>query len=267
MIRPRVERLYCEISGSGQPVLLLHSGLGDSRMWREVAAKLERRYRVYSPDLRGYGRSPLGKGRVSHVRDVERLLKAVHLGRTFLVGVSLGARVAAEFAALHPERVAGLVLASPVFPTIRWSARTRRWREREDQAARRGDVPSAINCVLRLWADGVGRRGASKRVRQRLRVMQFEAYRLPDVRETPQPPEAVIGRLRRSGVPTLVIVGRHDVPEVRDAARRFARTIRADMTSMDAAHLPPLERPATLARHVNVFITQVTARNAHHRLN
>lgn len=223
-------------------------------MWSDVVRNLDKDWRVVAPDFQGYGRSKLHDRTVSHVRDIEALVDALRLERALIVGVSLGARVAAEFAARAPQRFSGLVLASPVLPEIRWSARTRGLREREARAAGRGDIAVAIDSVVRLWADGVGRQAASRRVRALVRRMQEHAYRLPDVAEQPPSAESLTKQLRDAGIPTLVVIGRYDVPEVRAAARSLARTLGIDPIVMNTAHLPQLERPHLFSNIVKRFL-------------
>ena len=54
---PEGARLYYEVAGEGEPLLLLHAGVTDSRMWDEQFASFARHYRVIRYDLRGFGRS------------------------------------------------------------------------------------------------------------------------------------------------------------------------------------------------------------------
>ena len=58
-----------DVRGSGPPIVLLHAGVADRRMWDGVRETLERDHLVIAPDLRGYGRSALGDDDFSHVDD------------------------------------------------------------------------------------------------------------------------------------------------------------------------------------------------------
>src|SRR5947209_8694969 len=94
--------LYYEELGEGHPVILLHAGIADSRMWDEQMPVLAERYRVVRYDLRGFGRSKMVAGAFSHRADLAALLDALGIASAALVGCSFGGRVATEFALEFP---------------------------------------------------------------------------------------------------------------------------------------------------------------------
>ena len=101
-------------SGSGPAVVLLHAFPLSSAMWREQREALDGRYRVLTPDTRGFGGSPLGDDEPSLDRcadDVVALLDRLDLDRVVLGGLSMGGYVAMALLRRHPERVRALVLA------------------------------------------------------------------------------------------------------------------------------------------------------------
>jgi 3-oxoadipate enol-lactonase len=105
-----------EIKGEGPVVTLLHSvGLSTREGWRYQRDMLARSFRVLTYDFRGLGESTRGSGAVGadrFVNDLGLLLAALRIERTAIMGVSLGGFVAQKFAALHPGKVAALVLVS-----------------------------------------------------------------------------------------------------------------------------------------------------------
>ncbi len=102
-------------SGEGEPVLLV-MGLGAPLQgWEPQLPALAKRHRVICFDNRGVGRTdkPVGPYSVHQlVDDATGLLDHLGVGAAHVVGVSMGGMVAMELAALHPERVRSLVLAS-----------------------------------------------------------------------------------------------------------------------------------------------------------
>jgi pimeloyl-ACP methyl ester carboxylesterase len=103
----------------GATFVLLH-GLGGSHLsWVQVAPGLAGLGRVLAPDLPGFGRSPRD-GRATRLMDqrrwLSRFLDEVSPGPVVLAGNSMGGVVATLQAAMEPDRVAGLVLTSSVFP-------------------------------------------------------------------------------------------------------------------------------------------------------
>ncbi|ACY13415.1 type I polyketide synthase [Haliangium ochraceum] len=104
---------------SGDAVVCIHGHLDQGPLWTPVADRLAAQgLRVLAPDLRGHGRSPHGSlGLFEHLADLDALLAAQAPGRIVLVGHSLGALIAAFYAAARPERVAKLVLLDPGLPS------------------------------------------------------------------------------------------------------------------------------------------------------
>jgi alpha-beta hydrolase superfamily lysophospholipase len=91
-----VSDLWYEDVGSGPPVVLLHEGVVDSRIWDRVVPLLAGKLRVIRYDQRGYGRSPMWTGPYSPVDDLLSVLDAAAVQRAALVGASRGGRIALE---------------------------------------------------------------------------------------------------------------------------------------------------------------------------
>ena len=106
----------CERTGQGPALTLLHSvGLSTREGWRNQISPLSRHFSVLSFDFRGLGQSGRGTaplGVATFVSDLEELLDKLGVGRTALMGVSLGGFVAQAFALKRPDRVSALVLVS-----------------------------------------------------------------------------------------------------------------------------------------------------------
>ena len=86
--------LYYEAAGSGAPVILLHGGNLDRRMWDAQFALLRQRYRVIRYDARGFGRSSAADRPFAAHDDLAALFRALNLSRAALVGLSMGGRIA-----------------------------------------------------------------------------------------------------------------------------------------------------------------------------
>jgi 4,5:9,10-diseco-3-hydroxy-5,9,17-trioxoandrosta-1(10),2-diene-4-oate hydrolase len=100
-------------AGEGEPLVLLHGGGSDSRQWLDTMQELSRHYRVYAPDLPGFGKSgslpgTFGLHRLS--RFVDRFLTELGLHQVRLLGHSLGGFVALSYVLESPQRVERLVL-------------------------------------------------------------------------------------------------------------------------------------------------------------
>jgi 3-oxoadipate enol-lactonase len=98
--------------GGGAPLVFLHGGLLDSRMWEDQVSFFRTVFRTIRYDARGYGPSERTPGVFGPHEDLHGLLKVVNAEPAFLVGQSLGARTAVSFALEHPSAVRALVLVS-----------------------------------------------------------------------------------------------------------------------------------------------------------
>src|SRR5215213_4634821 len=98
--------LYYEIHGEGEPMILLHGGVGAIEMFGEVLPLLAEGRRVIAVDLQAHGRTA----------EIEHL----ELGKADIMGYSLGGGVALRTAIQHPEVVRKLVLVSTPFKRDGW---------------------------------------------------------------------------------------------------------------------------------------------------
>jgi pimeloyl-ACP methyl ester carboxylesterase len=231
------------------PIVLLHAGIADRRMWDPLWPALTAERDAIRPDLRGFGESTdRPDGALDPVADV---LETVDAARFDLVGASYGAGVAVQLALAAPDRVASLLLSGPggslyaeVTPGLRafWDA--------ENAALEAGDLDAAVQANLDTWVPG-----ADPAVRELVAIMQRRAFELTadwdDVEEVSDDP---LPRLAEIAVPTTVLVGGRDLDATQDTARRVAAAIPGArlIEWPDVTHLPSLERPdefLALLRH------------------
>jgi pimeloyl-ACP methyl ester carboxylesterase len=106
---------YYEIHGQGEPLLLLHGGLGSIDMFRPVLPTLAKGRRLVAVDLHGHGRTALGERPISLVDmgdDMAAILKKLGIAQVDAFGYSLGGGVAFRLAVQHPQMVRRLALVS-----------------------------------------------------------------------------------------------------------------------------------------------------------
>jgi pimeloyl-ACP methyl ester carboxylesterase len=109
---------YYEIHGQGEPLLLLHGGLGSIEMFGPVLPALAKTRQVIAVDLHGHGRTRLGDRKISLIDmgdDLAGVLEQLGYKQVDVLGYSMGAGVAFRLAAQHPDRVRRLALASMGF--------------------------------------------------------------------------------------------------------------------------------------------------------
>lgn len=114
-------QMYYEVGGEGEPLLLLHGGMGIGKDWRLVFPSDPEGYRLIVPDLRGHGRSTTPAGAFTFracADDVRRLLDHLKIDRVKAIGLSMGAKTLLHLSTAHADRVDAMVLvsATPHFP-------------------------------------------------------------------------------------------------------------------------------------------------------
>jgi pimeloyl-ACP methyl ester carboxylesterase len=119
---------HYDVRGQGEPLLLLHGGLGNSDMFEPLLPILGQGRQVIAVDLQGHGRSSLGNRPIrceAIADDVAAILKRVGRAKVDVVGYSFGGCVALRLAVQHPDLVRRLALVSTPFANDGWYAEMR----------------------------------------------------------------------------------------------------------------------------------------------
>jgi pimeloyl-ACP methyl ester carboxylesterase len=234
-------------------VVLVHAGGFDGRMWRPLADRLDTRFRLHMPDLRGHGGTPLPPGDYSHVEDLVRMLDGLRIKRAVFVGASFGGWVALQLATAAPERVTALaLLAATLADSEEWSAEFDAFAAQEDALLEAGDIEGAVALNVRTWV-------RDPAIAELVAEMSRTAFEHQVGVDAPLREEPV--DLGAIAVPTLAVSGGLDFPDF----ARFADQIAAEVpdaeraTVEDAGHLIALERPDAAAALLGPFLERVSA--------
>lgn len=252
-------RIHYRRDGKGYPILLVHAGIADSRMWEPQVSALGEHFDLIRPDLRGYGDSELPPSAYAMRDDLIALMDHLRLDRFHLIGCSMGGSVAIDVALENPGRVDRLVLVGSGVAGANLGDADRDLFADVDAAEKRGDLEALNRAEVRLWVDGPRRKegAAPAAVRELVLDMNGRAMRSDFAAAQHQrlePP--AINRLHEIAAPTLVIVGDEDLPHAAVAADLLTSRIKGARKAVihDAAHLPSLERSDEFNRIVADFL-------------
>ena len=257
-------RLYYELAGSGAPLVMIHAGIADCRMWDGEFEAFARSHRVLRYDMRGYGKSMPVDGDFNLEDDLEALLAALKIPPPYvLMGCSMGGGLAIDFALSHPDRVAKLILVGSDPAGLQLEAE---WPDeliaQSEAAFEAGDVDRVAELDMQIWFDGAGR--ARKEVNAEARHKAYEMAKSvaalelkgigKHVRKAKARPAAE--RLHELSLPALIVIGDNDLPYLKLAADYLTEKLRAatKLSIPDAGHLPNLEHPALFQAAVQRFL-------------
>ena len=252
-------KLYYEMMGEGHPLVLIHGGLMDRRMWDGQFELFAKDFKVIRYDIRGYEKSDPPKEKFSHVEDLYSLLTFLNIDKTYVLGLSLGGMIAIDFTLEHPEMVDALTpVASglngyPYTDTENLSQKYQRiFKTAEEQG-----IDKAVDLLMELpFFTPVDE---NNEIRQRMRTMAKENYTTwsapQDMQIWPSPPS--LERLSKMKAPTLVIVGDHDVSDIFGVADALESKIPGaeKVIIQDAGHHVNMEKPEEFNRVVLDFLS------------
>ncbi|MFI7410678.1 alpha/beta fold hydrolase [Streptomyces sp. NPDC049627] len=240
-------------AGDGPPLVLLHPGVGDSRIWEPVLPALRERHRVIRYDARAFGRSPAPTTSYTQSEDLRSVLDHFGLDRAVLVGTSMGGKTAITFTLDDPGRVAALGLLVPGvsgYPDLE----SQELIEQIGKLAQAGDMDGLVALSLRAW--GAAGTAPDTAAAEHLRAVipaWFSSYG----HEREDAP--AFDRLGELSLPCALLLGEKDMPEVvrcnEEMAARIpgCRLVRLE----DCDHFPTLRAPDAVVRLVAELCARV----------
>jgi pimeloyl-ACP methyl ester carboxylesterase len=230
-------------------VLFLHGIRGNRRNWASQIEFFSQRYRAAAWDARGYGDSEDYDGPLQFEHfagDVLRVAEHFKAQKMHLVGLSMGGRIARNFALRAPERLHSLVLISthPGFDTLSTEEVKRFVTERRTR------TPQTLQKLL----GSRGSRAAYEELLDSVSRIHESSYQKTVEASAAQDRAAPVEQIR---VPTLVIAGEEDTLYPRNPARDGASHPRAEFLLFErTGHLANLEEPEKFNRAVLDFISR-----------
>lgn len=247
--------LYYETHGAGEPVLLVH-GLGSSTLdWEPQIEALAKRFTVVTFDVRGHGRSAKPRERYSvqlFTDDTAALMRALGLGPTHVVGISMGGMIAFQLAVDAPELIRTLVIVNsgPAMPV-----RT---------LAQRFMIGSRIAIVrlrgMRKMGEVLATRLLPKPEHAALRATFVERWASNDARAYLSALKGLVNwsvadRLGQIQCPVLVLTADQDYTPLVLKEAYAAHLQHGELVVIeDARHFMPIERPREFNQALMAFL-------------
>lgn len=211
-------QLYLETAGVGEPFVMLHAGIADSRQWDSEFDYFAQRYQVIRYDMRGYGKSEPVAGEFTHLADLTAFLDHLEIRQpVILMGCSMGGGVAMDFVLSHPARSRALIMVDAGPGGLELDVPSPAKFADADKAYDAKDWDLLAEIETQIWFDGMDR--SPDQVDPAARHLAFEmnrtvishevkglGKRLPNM----QPPAAQ--RLQDLKLPVLIVIGAHDIP-------------------------------------------------------
>ncbi|MFC1556053.1 alpha/beta fold hydrolase [candidate division KSB1 bacterium] len=257
-------RLYYEEKGSGRPVIMIHGGMLDRRMWDDQFDLFAEKYRVIRYDVRAHGKSGGADSTFIDSEDLHVLVHQLDIESAAIFGLSMGGQIATDFAIAHPQRVSALILAGASVSGFNnfVSKEIVKHIENMTKALNEGDFEKWVEVITRAVADGPYRTPSEmdQAVREKILTMLEGSKLRWDLRDKaafPDPP--AIGRLDEIRCPILTLFGDKDFPEVMEISDLFKENVPGtrQVVIPDVAHIINMEKPEEFNRIVMEFLESI----------
>lgn len=268
-------KLYYEIAGKGDPLVLIHGSFGDRRFWTYQFNSLSKKFKVICYDVRGFGKSALPDSNESYTdaADLDALMQYLKIEKAHICGLSLGSIIAIDLALAYPQRCISLIL---IGPRVAGDAT-------DEYKSANGDSIRAIiaktTAIARsqgakaatdfLWTGNhaMGRTVISPETKATLLKMGYEyswwRYLHSSKRDFAVP--MGIKKLNEIRIPTLVVSAEHDLELCKEIAGIICKQIlNAKFVSIKGAgHIMNMDKPEEFNRAITQFIKKLNKKSVH----
>lgn len=247
-------KLYYEECGTGpEAVVLIHDGIAHAAVWDDVWPDFCKHFHTIRYDRRGYGRTPASTTWYTETEDLAALLRQRKVSRAVLVGSSHGGELSIDFTLQYPGVVQQLVLVGAVVSGFPYSDHFLNRGLNNSRPFEKNDVSAGLaNWAKDKYLLAPGHEAAQKHLLALLTANPQDMTHSDYARPT----APAIGRLHDVRIPTLILVGDADIPDVHAHAGAIEAGILGSkrVVISDAGHLMYLEKPAEFSREVIGFI-------------
>ena len=251
-------KVFYEVTGQGDPIVLIHGFTLDTRMWDDQFSEFSKYYRVIRYDVRGFGKSSIpeeGKP-YSHSRDLKELLDHLNVNKSCVIGLSMGGSISINFTLEYPNYVSSLIIVDSVLDGFRWMSDFREWFTSLFNIARESGVESANVAFMNgaLFESAMRNPLVADRLRELIGSYSGWRYLNDDPQESLDP--STNTRLHEIGCPTLAVVGEYDIPTFQGITDRIDSEVSNSrkLVIPGVGHMSNMEDPETFNREVLSFL-------------
>ena len=253
-------KIYYEVSGEGQPFLMVHAGIANKSMWDDQFDFFAQQYKVVRYDMRGFGQSLPVAGDYQRHEDIRALLDFLKIDHAYLMGCSMGGGACMNFALDYPDRADALIMVGSApggFSYDEWSPSP--LDEEMEAAYQTGNLERADELAMQIFVDGKGRTPDQVNPVLRKKVYDMTMIALRNEKLLGQdvpPPTSAAKRIGELRLPVLIVIGDLDEEYIARAADFMAANIPGTRKIImhGTAHLPNMEFPKEFNAHVQEFL-------------
>jgi pimeloyl-ACP methyl ester carboxylesterase len=258
-------QMYYEVTGDGEPLVFVHAGIADHRLWDDQVPFFSPKYKVVTFDMRGFGQSEPVDAEFTHRRDITALLDYLGIDSAHFVGCSMGGGFSMDIALESPERVKSLTMVCSGPGGLELEVEEPEIFAKIEEADQAGDLQMVAEYEAQAWFDGPTRTVDQVDPAKRAKAMAMNRIALEHEQKhlgknVGRLAPAAAERLDELQIPVLVIVGEHDNAYIQAAGDYMVEHIANARKVMmaDTAHLPSLEHPDEFNRILSEFLDGVS---------
>lgn len=238
-------KVYYEIYGEGEPLLLLHGNSGSIENYIYQIPELSKHFKVVAVDSRAQGRSTDSDKEITYAlmaSDMSELIDKLNLGKVNIVGWSDGGNIGLELAYAHPDKVLKVVAFGANYTHENWMAPP-------DSVVMAPDDPIVVKIS-----------GMIKNLGTAAERLSADPSRMPVIKKKLEDlysnyPNFTHDQLKTIDVPFLIVAGDHDVIALDQTIALFTNLPKSELFIVPhASHLVPAENPDLINSEVIRFL-------------
>jgi 3-oxoadipate enol-lactonase len=253
-------KLYYEVTGEGDWIVLLHDGILHHVIWDGQFKLLAKHYKVVRYDRRGFGKSSQPEAPFSHTDDLNQLFTQLKIPSAIVFGMSAGGALAINFTLDYPNKVKGLVLVGAVVAGFSFSNHVLTRGGRIDLNEIFKDQEKFIQYFA--WDDPYEIYPKNIEAKKKfLEILKANPQNITGASGYFSKPlqRADVKFLNEIKVPTLILVGEYDIPDVHAVSGALQSGIPNSKRKIisNSGHLIPLEQPEAFNAAVLKFLNSL----------